>query len=76
MTVSFTGCTYSGDGTGDPPQVFILFRGKKYGKIIKELAEMELPGWLHIHVQECGSYREEDVIEALRKLIPVAASTR
>ena len=76
LTVNFTGCTYSGDGTGDPPQVFILFKGKKDGRVIKDLMSTTLPGWLHIQVQECGSYREEDVIEALRKLLPVAASTR
>jgi hypothetical protein len=76
FTTASTGCTYSGAGTGDPPQVFLLFKGKKDGRILKEFAEMELPGWLHIQVQEFGSYREEDVIEALRKLLPVATSTR
>jgi len=76
LTVSSTDCTYSGDGTGDPPTIFILFKGKKDGRIKNLLAEMDLPGWLHIQVQEYGSYREEDVIDALRELLPVAASTR
>ena len=37
---------------------------------------MNLPDWFHLQVQECGSYREDDVLEALATLLPVAASPR
>ena len=76
LTIVTTYCDYTADGTGTPPHIFILFKGKKDGKIQKDLAEMDLPPWVHIQVQECGSYREEDVIDALRIFLPVAGSTR
>ena len=59
-----------------PPHVFILFKGKKKGTILRDLlAGVDLPPWLHLQVQECGSYRDEDVIESLQKILPVATST-
>ena len=59
-----------------PPHVFILFKGKKKGTIFRDLlADADLPPWLHLQVQECGHYRDEDVLEALEKILPVATST-
>ena len=78
LTVVDSACRFStsGDGDGDPPHVFILFKGKKNGKIERDLNMMtDIPPWLHIQVQEFGSYREEDMIEALRILLPVARHT-
>jgi len=59
-----------------PPHLFVLFKGKKSGRIIRNiLSKWDPPDWFKIQVQEMGSYREEDVIEALREILPVAAST-
>ena len=59
-----------------PPPLFILFKGKKNGKIARGLAETcDLPEWLRVQVQDLGSYREEDVLEALAAILPVARST-
>ena len=63
-------------GTEPPPHVFILFKGKKNGRIIQEIRrQADIPDWMHIQVQECGSYREVDVLDALRVLLPVASDT-
>jgi len=61
----------------NPPHVFIMFKGKKdHGRIIQDLKDtLELPPWLHLQVQEFGSYREEDMLEALSRILPVAGST-
>ena len=59
-----------------PPPLFILFKGKKNGRIKQNILEKtDLPDWLTIQVQECGSYREEDVIEALAKVLPICTAT-
>ena len=71
------GCDYSPAKGGTPPHVFVLFKGKPGGRIINDLrARLDIPEWMHLQVQECGSYREEDVIEALRVILPVAGNTR
>ena len=59
-------------GGGDPPHVFVLFKGKPHGFVQKSLEALDRPKWLHVQVQEAGSYRESDVIDSLRKLLPVA----
>ena len=77
LTVVWSDCEYSPSSDDPPPMVFLLFKGKKGGKIEQDLKRMiGLPEWVQIQLQEMGSYREEDVIEALRKVLPVAASTR
>ena len=56
---------------------FITFKGKPDGTSLATLRErLVLPPWVHLQVQESGSYREEDVLDALRVLLPVASSTR
>ena len=35
----------------------------------------DLPPWLKVQVQESGSYREEDVLDMLADILPVAKST-
>jgi hypothetical protein len=75
-------CNYSpgpdADPDAQPPPLFCLFKGKKGKKIQqdlkREMAARMVP-WFHIQVQEFGSYREEDVIEALEKVLPVAGAT-
>ena len=57
---------------GNPPDVFVLFKAKKNGRVKKDLDEFPRPPWLHTQVQELGSYREEDVLDALGTLLPVA----
>ena len=54
----------------DPPHLFILFKGNKGGSVHRALLDMQVPPWLHLQVQEVGSYREEDMIDALRILCP------
>ena len=76
FTTEQTNCDYAPGSDADPPHVFVLFKGKPGGRVLQSLLEMtDIPEWLHIQVQECGSYREEDVIEALRKVLPVATSS-
>ena len=54
----------------DPPHLFILFKGNKDGSVHRALLDIPVPPWLHLQVQEVGSYREEDMIDALRILCP------
>jgi len=76
MTVSDSATKFSTTNDSDPPHVFVLFKGKPNGRIIQKLLELpDIPDWLHIQVQECGSYREEDVLEFLEKVLPVAESS-
>lgn len=55
-----------------PPKVAVLFKGQPGGTIIKELRKMNLPPWMKVQVQECGSYRSGDMVEALDWILPVA----
>ena len=65
LTVVNSSCDYGSEAEPDPPHVFVLFKGKKNGRILNDIKErMNLPEWVHVQVQEAGSYREEDVIEA------------
>lgn len=76
LTVVNSNTDYDNTGVGQPPHVFILFKGKKNGRIISEVKELyDFPPWLHVQVQVCGSYREEDVIDALKIILPVARCT-
>ena len=54
----------------DPPHLFILFLGNKDGSVHRALLDIPVPPWLHLQMQEVGSYREEDMIDALRILCP------
>ena len=76
LTVVESWCRYGVDDDASPPHVFVLFKGKKGGRILNDLrAVTDLPAFLHLQVQEHGSYREEDVIDALRKVLPIATPT-
>ena len=76
FTVVESWCRYGVDADALPPHVFVLFKGKKGGRILNDLrAVTDLPAFLHLQIQELGSYREEDVIDALRKVLPIAATT-
>jgi hypothetical protein len=77
LTVVPSSCDYGPETDADPPHVFVLFKGKRKGRILADVrAKADIPGWLHLQVQECGSYREVDVIEALKHLLPPAKSTK
>ena len=54
------------------PKFAIMFKGMKDGKIIKDLRAGDRPDFLLIQVQEYGSYRSEDVVEALNWMLPRA----
>ena len=54
------------------PKFAIMFKGAKDGKIIKDLRAADRPDFLLIQVQEYGSYRSEDVVEALNWMLPRA----
>ena len=64
---------YSPYTADDPPPLFVLFKGKPGGRIIEEIkAKWQEPSWFNLQVQENGSYREQDVIDALHVLLPQA----
>ena len=54
------------------PKFAVMFKGTKHGTIEKRLKELDNPDWLLIQVQEYGSYRSEDVVEALNWMLPGA----
>ncbi len=60
----------------DPPHLFILFKGNKDGSVHRALLDIPVPPWLHLQVQEVGSYREEDMIDALRLLCPTLGTDK
>ena len=61
---------------GPPPNLFVLFRGKPGGRILPNLANTyNVPDWLMLQVQENGSYRSGDMVEALEWILPDAADS-
>ena len=57
------------------PLIAMLFKGKPNGKIIKKLKRNPLlKPWVKMQVQEEGSYRSVDMVEALDWMLPVARS--
>ena len=59
------------------PHVAVLFRGKPGGRIITGIHNnFVCPPWMRIQVQENGSYRCEDCVEALEWMLPDAADPR
>ena len=59
--------------TKEPPKVAVLFKGKPHGHIFHELEDSDiLTPWMKVQVQRNGSYRSEDMVEALDWLLPTA----
>ncbi len=59
-----------------PPKVAILFKAKPNGAIIRELRASALnKPWMKMQVQENGSYRSEDMVEALDWMLPAASTS-
>ena len=57
----------------NPPKIAILFKATPNGTVIKHLRDCgHLKPWVKVQVQEHGSYRSEDVVEALDWMLPVA----
>ena len=65
--------------TGDldqPPKVAILVKGKPGGKIIRDLRKSRrLKPWMLVQAQVNGSYRSEDMVEALDFMLPSASNS-
>ena len=56
-----------------PPKVALLFKAAPNGPVIKKLRTSDrLKSWMKVQVQENGSYRSEDVVEALDWMLPNA----
>ena len=59
-----------------PPKVAILFRAKPEGTVIKRLRQAShLKPWMKVQVQEHGSYKSVDMVEALDWMLPTAADS-
>ena len=57
------------------PKVAVLFKAAPDGSVIKKLEESAiLKPWMKVQVQENGSYRSADVVEALEWMLPDCAS--
>jgi hypothetical protein len=57
----------------DPPKMEVLFKATPHGTVIKGLLESDrVPPLMKVQVQENGSYRSGDVVEALEWMLPDA----
>ena len=57
----------------NPPKYCLLFKAKPNGTVIKELRQSNrLKPWVMVQVQENGSYRSSDMVEALEWILPGA----
>ena len=59
-----------------PPKVAVMFKAQPGGSVIKELQKLKLKPWMNVQVQENGSYRSRDMVEALEWILPVANEPR
>jgi hypothetical protein len=60
-------------GEDDPPKMEVLFKATPHGTVIKGLLESDrVPPWMKVQVQENGSSRSGDVVEALEWMLPDA----
>ena len=60
-------------GEDNPPKMAVLFKATPHGTVIKGLLESDrAPPWMKVQVQENGSYRSGDVVEALEWMLPDA----
>ena len=56
-----------------PPKVAVLFKGKRGGRILNGIEGSGVrPDWMMVQVQENGSYRSQDVMDALDWMLPDA----
>ena len=56
-----------------PPKIAILFKGSATGSVKRQLRKCKhLKSWMLVQTQEHGSYRSEDMVEALDFLLPPA----
>jgi len=59
-----------------PPKIAVLFKAAPNGPVIKELrASPRLKSWMKVQAQEYGSYRSDDVVEALDWMLPDASNS-
>ena len=60
-----------------PPKIAVLFKATPGGRVINELRALQhIPPWIKVQVQTNGSYRSEDVVEALEWMLPHAAHSQ
>ena len=60
----------------DPPKIALLFRASPGGQVIQNLRKsICLKPWMKVQVQVNGSYRSEDVVEALDWMLPNATNS-
>ena len=60
---------------GLPPKVAVLFKAQPGGTIIQKLTERPKPPWMKVQVQENGSYKSADMVEALQWMLPDARTS-
>ena len=64
------------DDSNVPPKVALLFKGKPGGSIQDKFdRSLLINEWTKVQVQENGSYRSPDVVEALDWMLPAAADS-
>jgi hypothetical protein len=64
------------DDPNVPPKVAVLFKNMPNGPVIRGLrASKRLTSWMKVQVQENGSYRSGDVVEALDWMLPPASNS-
>jgi hypothetical protein len=56
-----------------PPKVAVLFKAAPGGTVIRGLRAIPFEPWMKVQVQENGSYRSGDVVEALDWMLPAAS---
>ena len=59
-----------------PPKVAVFFKAKRKGVVWQKLQShaVNTKPWMRVQCQQFGSYRSEDVVEALEWMLPEANS--
>ena len=60
----------------NPPKIAILFKATPGGTVLKNLSNCDrLKPWMKVQVQENGSYRSVDMVEALDWMLPTVSKS-
>ena len=57
------------------PKWGMSFKGAPKGQIYKDLQKFHSPDWLRLCTQECGSYRDSDILDFLEWALPDARTS-
>ena len=73
-TILTTVPSWGNDDSSSPPRVAILFKAKRKGVVWNKLQihPVNCKPWMQVQCQQFGSYRSEDVVEALEWMLPDA----